>query len=189
MNRNHQKTNQIHSDHEKQLIEHKETCLTTADMSDEELEHVCKDCTKRCLKHERAESALDEVLGRIDVQNIELGQTIQQNIDTIVMPLVGEIEQSMPTSRRALVEQLRKQLEAVTDPFLDRISSAFENLSPSELKVCTLIKNDMSTKEIAGLLHLSPSTINRHREHVRKKLGIVNNRTNLKRYLQTHFEH
>lgn len=46
------------------------------------------------------------------------------------------------------------------------------NLTPTELRVCALIRCDLSTKEIAQMLGTSIRTIDTHRTRVRKKLGL-----------------
>jgi tetratricopeptide (TPR) repeat protein/DNA-binding CsgD family transcriptional regulator len=46
------------------------------------------------------------------------------------------------------------------------------NLTPTELRVCALIRCDLSTKEIAQMLGTSIRTVDTHRTRVRKKLGL-----------------
>jgi DNA-binding CsgD family transcriptional regulator len=48
-----------------------------------------------------------------------------------------------------------------------------------------MIRNGMRTKEIAQLRGVSTATINRHREHIRRKLNITNRQVNLASYLQS----
>lgn len=45
-------------------------------------------------------------------------------------------------------------------------------LTPTELRVCALIRCDLSTKEIAQMLGTSIRTIDTHRTRIRKKLGL-----------------
>ena len=40
------------------------------------------------------------------------------------------------------------------------------------------------TKEIAHMRHVSPATVNKHREHIRRKLRITNKDVNLGTYLE-----
>ena len=46
------------------------------------------------------------------------------------------------------------------------------SLSDRELQIFELIGNGHSTREIAGLLNLSPKTIESHRAHIKRKLGV-----------------
>jgi len=56
-------------------------------------------------------------------------------------------------------------------------------LTPTEIAVSTLIARGHRSKEIAELMSLSASTINFHRNNIRKKLGIHNRKINLRNYL------
>jgi len=51
--------------------------------------------------------------------------------------------------------------------------------------VARLIKEGKTTKEIAGLLHSSASVIVFHRNNIRKKMGLINKKVNLKTHLQS----
>ena len=53
------------------------------------------------------------------------------------------------------------------------------------VKICNMIRNGLQTKEIAQLCSISLATVNRHREHIRRKLGITNSKRNLVTYLQS----
>ncbi|MBA4391904.1 MAG: helix-turn-helix transcriptional regulator, partial [Syntrophus sp. (in: bacteria)] len=48
-----------------------------------------------------------------------------------------------------------------------------------------LIKNGKRTKEIGELLHMSSGAINFHRNNIRKKLGLNNEKMNLRSYLMS----
>ena len=58
-------------------------------------------------------------------------------------------------------------------------------IESTEVNVCNIIKNGMRTKEIAELRGVSVATVNRHREHIRRKLKITNKEVNLSTYLQS----
>jgi DNA-binding NarL/FixJ family response regulator len=81
-----------------------------------------------------------------------------------------------------LVEDNLKQL---TSGFGRAVSDQRRKLSPKEVEICAMIKNGLSTKEIAGLLHTSDRTIDNHRNRIRKKLGVSKQQVNLAVYLQT----
>ncbi|MFK7825461.1 MAG: helix-turn-helix transcriptional regulator [Oligoflexales bacterium] len=56
-------------------------------------------------------------------------------------------------------------------------------LSPKEIQICNMIKNGLTVKEIAQMFHLSPRTVDKHRENIRKKLGLKSKKINLATYL------
>ena len=57
-------------------------------------------------------------------------------------------------------------------------------LTPVEIAISTMIRNGLSTKEIAQLRCISPATVRRHRENIRRKLGLKNRKVNQATYLQ-----
>ena len=50
-----------------------------------------------------------------------------------------------------------------------------DTLSERELQVFSLIGSGYSTKEIAARLHVSPKTVDAHRDHVKRKIGLSDN--------------
>jgi len=48
-------------------------------------------------------------------------------------------------------------------------------LSKSELKVCLLLSMKISSKNIASVLFVEKITIDKHRQNIRKKIGIKSN--------------
>ncbi len=49
-----------------------------------------------------------------------------------------------------------------------------------------MIRSGLTTKEVARMRHVSPATVSRHREHIRRKLGLTNKDINLATYLQAY---
>jgi len=52
------------------------------------------------------------------------------------------------------------------------VMARFANLTPREQQIMTLVVSDKSNKEIARELKISPRTIEHHREHVMRKMGV-----------------
>ncbi|TKB98344.1 triple tyrosine motif-containing protein [Pedobacter cryotolerans] len=56
--------------------------------------------------------------------------------------------------------------------FLTNLKVNFPNLSPSDLKLCAYLKLNLSSKEIAQLLNITPRAVEVSRYRLRKKLGL-----------------
>jgi DNA-binding CsgD family transcriptional regulator len=54
-----------------------------------------------------------------------------------------------------------------------------------QIEICNMIKNGITSKEIASLLNISLGTTERHRNNIRKKLDIVNKDINLSSVLRS----
>ncbi len=59
----------------------------------------------------------------------------------------------------------------------------YPKLSPREREICNLIKGGATSKEIAASLSISLATVRKHRELIRRKLGLTNKDINLLSYL------
>lgn len=65
-------------------------------------------------------------------------------------------------------------LKSITSPQPRSLHSPLQKLTDREFEVFQLIGGGNSTKEIASRLHLSPSTVDVHRAHIREKLQLKN---------------
>ena len=129
-------------------------------------------------------TALRTFTTRIEEEKREVSRTIRDNVEKVLMPILQELFIAVPKSQRKFVELLRDNLEELTSSFVSNLSRKFQSLTPTEIQICNMIKNGLRTKEIAELRRISPATVNRHRERVRRKLGITNSDTNLATYLR-----
>ena len=129
--------------------------------------------------------ALREVLTKVQDEKKEIGDAIQANVDKIIMPILHALEIDIPAKQRGYVMLLRGNLEEISSPFTNTLSKQFMSLTPTEIQICNMIKKGFPTKEIAKIRHLSPATVSRHREYIRKKLGLANKNVNLTTYLHT----
>ena len=56
--------------------------------------------------------------------------------------------------------------------FIHNLAEQYPTLTPTELKVCSLLRMNCSTKDIAGILCISRHTVDGHRATIRRKLGL-----------------
>lgn len=69
-------------------------------------------------------------------------------------------------------KEFDEQFSRVNGDFVSMLNKLHPELSPTEQKICCLLKIRLSSKEIAGLLYLSPRTVETHRLNIRRKLNI-----------------
>jgi DNA-binding CsgD family transcriptional regulator len=127
--------------------------------------------------------ALEQVLKKMKEEQKEIGRSIQANMENILMPIIHNIEIEGSEIQQKYIKLLKQNLKEIISPFSVTLSDPLKGLTPTEIQICHLIKSGLSTKEIAKLRHVSNSTVNRHREHIRKKMGIQNQKLNLTSYL------
>lgn len=69
-------------------------------------------------------------------------------------------------------ELFEAQFRSTHQDFIGHLLERAPTLSPTELKVCAMMKIALSTKEIANILCCSARTVEHHRYKVRSKLGL-----------------
>ncbi len=129
--------------------------------------------------------ALKEVLGQIESKKRQLQIQIQNNVERIIKPILRNLEPKIDLSDKQYVKLLENSLDDVTKPFTNRFEINYSKFSPRELEVCNMIKNGMSSKDIASALNTSVYTVHNQRRSIRKKLEINDNKTNLLTLLQS----
>ncbi len=136
-----------------------------------------------------ANSALRTVMARVEVEKQAIYKDIQANVNKILIPILHELTLHLPEMQRKYAEMLRTNLEDIASPFVNNLSKNFLSLTSTELTICNMIRSGLQTKEIAQIRGVSVGTVNRHREHIRRKLKITNSDINLATYLQSNTEH
>ncbi len=133
---------------------------------------------------QEANTALRAVLSRIEEERRDIQRQIQANVEKVLMPMIYALLMGVPKAQRRYVELLRDNLEEITSPFVSGLSEAHRSLTPTEIGICNMIKNGLTGKEIAEMRGVALTTISRHRERIRRKLGLTGSKTNLASYLQ-----
>ncbi len=69
-------------------------------------------------------------------------------------------------------DELFQQFSRLDKHFFASLNKKHQELSPNELKFCVLIKAGMGSKDIASLMNVSTSAIEKTRYRIRKKIGL-----------------
>lgn len=134
---------------------------------------------------EETNITLRNVLRRVEEEKREASAAIVENIRRIVMPVVAELEVAATGRQKAYVSLLRQSLQDICSPFLTQLVRDHLELTPAEVAITAMLRNGLSTKEIAQIRCITPATVRRHRENIRRALGLQNRKINLVTYLRS----
>ena len=153
--------------------------------AEQELQETNKQLTVERKALQETNAALRTVLTRIEDEKQSIYKNMQSNVEKILMPILHALTLEVPIMQRKYVDLLRTNLEELSSPFINHLSRRFLSLTPTEIKICNMIRSGLRTKEIAQMQGVSMATVNRHREHIRQKLEITNKEINLMTFLQS----
>jgi PAS domain S-box-containing protein len=135
---------------------------------------------------EELNAALRVLLKRREEDKQELEDKVLSNIKQLVLPYVKKLKKIKSDSKVITdLNIIESNLMGIVSPFAQKLSAKHLNLTPKEIQVANLIKEGRTTKEIADYMDISKSAIDTHRYHIRRKLGIINEKVNLQSYLST----
>jgi len=146
--------------------------------SEEELRNGAKDLGE-------LNAALNVLLNKREEDKIKLEDNILSNVRTLIEPYLTKLKTGLSQDQKTVFHILESNLSEIISPFTRKLSSKYLGFTPSEIQVANLIKNGKTNKEIAEILLVAERTIAFHRENIRKKLGLTNQKTNLKTYLSS----
>lgn len=128
-------------------------------------------------------NALSVLARNIESTRRETEKEIILKIRSLIIPIIERLQQNRDlVLYRAELDMILRHLEELTSGLGNGIKIA-TLLSPSELRIASLVRNGLTTEEIANHLHISPTTVKTHRRNIRKKLGITKKGYSLKSYI------
>jgi tetratricopeptide (TPR) repeat protein len=129
----------------------------------------------------RSKELLVETMKNFTVQNTKAG----------IGTLLSELVETLPKIHQAKFKDLQYELRSRKEvshfkEFDQRFTSIHENfyqslnalapdLSPSEMRICALMRMNMTTKDIANLTNRTPGRVDNVRSAIRKKLQLSDN--------------
>jgi tetratricopeptide (TPR) repeat protein/DNA-binding CsgD family transcriptional regulator len=112
----------------------------------------------------------NEFLSKLTRRIMQVQQAPGESREELLGDLLREVEMSIGSPEDW--EALENQFNQIHHDFIKKLSGQYPGLTPAELKVCSLIKLNLSTKEIARLLCISNRSAENHRYHIRQKLEL-----------------
>ena len=169
---------QMNKQLKKEIVERKKTELA--------LKKREKELKNQTLNLKEVNTALKVLLEQREADKTQLEERVLININEQIFPYLGKLKTTaLGDKQNTYIEIISSNLTDIVSPLLHILSSKLVRLSTSEIQVINMIKQGKTTKEIAKTMNLAKSTIDFHRNNIRKKLGIKNKKINLKSFLAT----
>ena len=163
-----------------------DTDITERKKVEEKLKRAQKELEIKTKNLEETNTALKVLLKHQDIEKDKMEKNILTSIKTLVLPYLEKIKIGASDERqKTFVNIIETNLTEITKPFADQLTEHYSKFTPTEIQIANLIRENKSTKDIAGILDISETTVFFHRRNIRTKLSIKNNKTNLKSYLQS----
>lgn len=124
--------------------------------------------------------ALEVLLEKREDDKKVLEKKVMFNVEKLISPYLEKLKaRCREEPQERILKIIQSNLDEITSSFTHNHSDYLVNLTPAQIQIANLIKQGQTTKEIASLLNLSPSTIACHRQDIRKRLSLTNKKINL----------
>ena len=133
---------------------------------------------------ERKNIALQEVLEEIHREKEQIKKDVMANVENVLIPIMQRMKIESGKEEKSNFKILERELKNLTSSFGRSVNDKKFRLTPREIEICDMIRNGLTSKEIARILKLPRKTIAGHRNRIRNKLGIRNKKYNLSSVLQ-----
>jgi len=139
---------------------------------------------ERTMELMEANTALKVLISHQSAEKAENEEKLSTNLRSQILPYIQELKTaSLSDKHKACIQMIERNLQGIMSEFVTHLKSTVSKLTPKEIQVSTLIKEGMSTKEIARFLNVSRKTVDIFRYNIRKKLGLNNRRESLMSHL------
>jgi PAS domain S-box-containing protein len=160
--------------------------ITGKKKTEKELKEGEKKLKEQNILLEEKNIALREVMGQLKEEKDRFKKQILLNLDKLIFPIIERIKlRCKKKEDHQFILLLEDNLKNLISPFGQEVSKKASSLTPKEIEICNMIAGGMSSKEIGRMLAVSFRTIETHRNNIRKKLGIQNEKVNLNSYLNS----
>lgn len=136
-------------------------------LSEQKLTSKSKELTSytiRLAQNDQFLSELDKLMDEI------VNEKSKKDITNSIHDLKKKIKQNKGEEK--YLTEFQKQFEGVHKDFVGNLKVSYPNLTPNELRICTLIKMNMSTHDMSALLGVAKGSIIQYRHRIHKKMEL-----------------
>lgn len=155
---------------------------TAFDITERKLaEQQSERLTRELSDEKRALQLLVEEIERSKREHV--GQ-VAKSLQRVVAPMLDRLRESVGPDLQDEINAVEQRIESVFSGDRGPVALRLEKLTGRERRICELIRGGATSKEIAVGLNLSVMTVHKHRERIRKKLGLTSKNVELSTFLR-----
>lgn len=149
------------------------------------LNHLEARVKERTLELQEANTTLRVLLSNMDDDRKRRDREILDQVRDMVLPYMDKLRSRIGQAepQRSYLELAHSNLSDITASMSDALSDAFSVMTPTEIEIAQLVMSGRTTKDIAQALSRETSTIDFHRNNIRRKLGLAGRGQNLRSHL------
>lgn len=138
-------------------------------------------------KLELSQESTRGMLALIEKEKQDITQNIKRNLGLVLYPLMDQLRISATDQQQEVLDLMAKRVGHVEREMgiVTQLEAVGLNLTRRQILICEMIRDGMTSKEIALALNCAPSTINNHRNTIRQKLKLTGKWANLQAFLNS----
>lgn len=152
--------------------------------------HLAKlELEKKELENKQLQSEIDyktkelENLAHHIVQKNDLLEALKNEIKQKDNADRGQITQLINVALDKDKEEFENHIDQINSMFYKRLTDQFPDLNSNDLRLLSLLKINMSSKDISAIFNITPKSVDMARYRLRKKMGLSND-VNISKFLQ-----
>lgn len=123
------------------------------------------------------------LIQKVALEKRTIEERVALNLKNSVLPLIDKLKKD-GKSDKVTLNAIDNTIGNILSPLIQNISSSYYGLSKKEVQVASLIKQGLTTRKIAEVLDIAKSTVDTHRDNIRKKMDLKGRGISLKKYLK-----
>jgi DNA-binding CsgD family transcriptional regulator len=155
------------------LLEKEQRIFSLAQLKNEkEIMQLRNDKLRQDVDSKSRELAVStmSIIKKNEILNTILNALEEVKEDNHVKPVVKIINQSLTDTSDW--EMFQEAFNNADSKFIKKVKSQHPSLTPNDLRLCAYLRLNLSSKEIAPLLNISPRSVEIKRYRLRKKMGL-----------------
>jgi DNA-binding CsgD family transcriptional regulator len=156
----------------------RETALTDLKNAKKQLQVEREDLAKKNV-------ALKEILQHLEGERIDYKQELASKAESLILPAIEKLKKHDGQLSPKEIVELEDAIKVFVGKDIDVFQRNVARLTGREFEVCGMIRDGLSSKEIAEVLTISVETVNKHRDAARRKLQVKHSNINLTAYLRS----